>query len=93
ASLPQYVILFRPTLWDSLFLPDAVCPIVPTIEEGATYYYRCTVYQLWSKHSVLIDAYHQHLGQAAFILGVACCVAWLWFTVNGLQTARPSTPG
>jgi hypothetical protein len=93
ASLPQYVILFRPTLWDSLFLPDAVCPRVPVIEEGATYYYRCTIYQLWTKHSVLIDPYHLHLGQTAFILAVTCCAAWLWFTVNGLLSARRRIPG
>lgn len=93
ASLPQYVILFRPGLWDPLFATDAVCPRVPYIEQGATYYYQCTIHQLWSKHSVLLDAYSRHLGPTAFLLGTLCCAAWLWFTVNSLLSMRSSSPG
>ncbi len=89
ASLPQYVILFRPGLWDSLFAPDLICPRVPYIEQGADYYYRCTIHQMFSKHSVLIDAYDPNLGLAAFVLAAVCCLAWLWFTINGLRAAHP----
>jgi hypothetical protein len=93
ASLPQYVNLFRPGLGDSLFAPDAVCPRIAYIEKGADYYYRCTIHMMWTKHSVLLDAYDFHLGGEAFVLAAVCCAAWLWFTVNGLVTERPSTPG
>jgi hypothetical protein len=81
-SLPQYVILFRPKLWDPLFAPDATCPRIPYIEQGADYYYRCTVHQLLTKHSVLLDAYQAHFDRTAFLLAAICAAAWAWFTAT-----------
>lgn len=74
ATLPQFVILARPTLWDPLWTPDAPCPRVPYVEQGVDYYYTCTIHQLWTKHSVLLDAYDPGVDPSSFIFGIVCCL-------------------
>ena len=58
-ALPNFVVLFKPDLMLSVFRDDAVCPHVAIIQNNAEYYYHCINHCLWTKRSVLLDAYAQ----------------------------------
>jgi hypothetical protein len=88
ATLPQYLVLFRGSLGDAVFRGDAICPTYPPLDDRA-FFYQCTVHQLWSKHSVLLDAFQPGADTLAFTLAAVCCLAWVWFTVTRLQAAAP----
>jgi hypothetical protein len=88
ATLPQYLVLFRGNLGDAVFAADSICPTYPPLDDR-NFFYQCIVHQLWSKHSVLLDAFQPSLDTLAFALAVVCCLAWLWFTVTRLLAAGP----
>jgi hypothetical protein len=77
-TLPQYVVLFRPSVFSSTFASDAVCPTTAYIERAPTYYYHCVNHQLWTKGSVLGQAYQPGGGWSSFLLGLACAAALIW---------------
>jgi hypothetical protein len=77
-TLPQYVVLFRPSMFASPFASDAVCPTTAYIERAPTYYYHCVNHQLWTKGSVLGQAYQPGGGWGSFLLGLACAAALTW---------------
>lgn len=74
-SIPQFVVQFRESVLSDLFLPDTECPRIAYIQQGAAYYYRCTVHEMWTKRSVLVDALTPDLGRRAFVEGVVSAVA------------------
>ena len=59
AAFPNFAVLFKPDIMSLLFRDDAVCPHVAIIERDADYYYHCIEHCLWTKRSVLLDAYSQ----------------------------------
>jgi hypothetical protein len=77
-TLPQYVVLFRPSMFSSPFASDPVCPTTAYIERAPTYYYHCVNHQLWTKGSVLGQAYQPGSGWESFLLGLACAAALIW---------------
>ena len=58
-ALPHFVVLFKPDLMLSVFRNDAICPHVAIIQNSVDYYYHCINHCLWTKRSVLLDAYAQ----------------------------------
>lgn len=79
ASFGQFVVLFRPNLMDPLFTPDDMCPKIAYIQKDAAYYYHCINHGLWTKKSVLLDAYSPGAGATAFIFSLAWCICLIWF--------------
>jgi hypothetical protein len=77
-TLPQYVVLFGDSMFSSTFASDAVCPTTAYIERTPTYYYHCVNHQLWTKGSVLGQAYQPGNGWASLLLGLACACALIW---------------
>jgi hypothetical protein len=90
-SLPQYVVLFRPSMFSSPFASDAVCPTTAYIERAPTYYYHCVNHQLWTKGSVLGQAYQPGLGFGSFLLGLACAAGLIWL-LSLLRRAHARAP-
>jgi hypothetical protein len=89
-SLPQFVVLFRPALLNLIFEVDAQCPRVAYVQEGAAYYYRCTNHELWTKGSVVIDAYSIHAGRAPLAMGLACCLLLAWLLALAIRPRIPA---
>jgi hypothetical protein len=56
-SLPEIVYVFQPEVAKALFSNDPTCPRPAVIEADPNYYYHCLRYGLWSKKSVLWEAY------------------------------------
>jgi hypothetical protein len=77
-SLPQYVVLFRPSIFSSIFATDAVCPTVAYVDRSPGYYYYCINHQLWTNGSVLRLAYLPAGGRSSLVLGLACAAGLIW---------------
>jgi hypothetical protein len=90
ASLPQYVAMVRPSLWQEVFVPDAACPVIPLIENGAAYYYRCTNHQLWTKGSMLLSAFGTGGDPRSLAIGIACAAGLVWLLSLARTTERVS---
>jgi len=87
ASLPQFVVLFRPGLLDAIFRPDSTCPTEAVVQHDPVYYYRCIDHLLWTKRSTLISAYSPRQDAGALGLGAVCCA--LLLGLIGLARRRP----
>jgi hypothetical protein len=74
ASVPEFVVIFRQSVLDHLFAPDAVCPAIAYVQDGVAQYYRCTEWQLWGKTSILLDAFNPVYGRRLLVAGAACAV-------------------
>ncbi len=78
-SFAQFVVLFRPSLMNSLFATDDTCPRIAYITQDPAYYYHCIHHGLWTKKSVLLDAYWPGTDPTAFVFSVAWCIWLIWF--------------
>jgi hypothetical protein len=76
-SLPQYVVLFRPSIFSAIFATDAVCPTIAYLNRPG-YYYHCVNHQLWTNGSVLRLAYLPSGGRSSLALGFACALGLVW---------------
>jgi hypothetical protein len=90
-SVPQYVVLFRPSIFTAIFAPDAVCPTIAYIDRAPGYYYHCVNHQLWTNGSVLGLAYLPSGGKSSLALGFACALGLVWLL--SLVRAAPDGSG
>jgi hypothetical protein len=86
-SLPQYVAMGRPSLWEAIFAPDAVCT-APDLTVDAGYYYRCIDHMMWTKASTLLAAYATQPEPLALGLGIACSAGLIWLMYRQRSTLR-----
>ena len=90
-SLPQFAVLFRPSLLESLFMPDKVCPRTPYITAEPAYYFNCMHHILWTKRSTLLDAFAIADQPFGFFLSVACSILLVAFLLSS-RDSRPCRP-
>lgn len=91
-SLPQFAVLFRPSLLNGIFAPDAICPTEAVVQQDPTYYYHCMNHMLWTKGSTLLGAYSLEPSPSALLFAGLCSI--LLFGLLTLarpdQTAKPA---
>jgi hypothetical protein len=74
-----------------IFTLDAECPRVAYIQEGTAYYYLCTNHELWTKGSVLVDAFSISTGRAPLAVGLLGGGLLAWLMVRAIRAAPAST--
>ncbi|HRY30057.1 MAG TPA: hypothetical protein P5079_08500 [Elusimicrobiota bacterium] len=67
-TLPQFVILFKPSLLDVFFLPDKNCPRIADVMENVDYYYACINHLLWFKKPLFLKCYSVFFGNLPIFL-------------------------
>lgn len=95
-SFPHALAVFSFSFVYSLFFPDQTCPRPVIIEQDAPYYFSCIEHYIWSKGSLLIQAYRiawirPSLDQYAIVPALLLVVIWMKLIsalFQELRTAR-----
>jgi hypothetical protein len=78
ASFPQFVVVFSRSMWAQVFATDSVCPRVPLVDQDPAYYYRCAEHMLWTKGSILGEAYSGAADGLSLLLSLGCVLVLIW---------------
>ena len=78
-SFPQFGILFRPEVGESLFMSDGQCPSGTTIQSSAVNYYHCMNHYLWGKPSILLKFFGQPVFREEFAYTLVCALLLTFF--------------
>lgn len=79
-ALPHFIVLFQPEVMGRFFSPDEYCPEIAYIEKNPSYYYKCLNHGLWTKRSMLLDAFRPvpHAAPLALSLAYGIFLMGMW---------------
>jgi hypothetical protein len=78
-AVPQFAVLFKPSMISNFFAPDAAFPAVAIIHQDRDYYLHFINYLLWRKLSPWCDAYRlTPVNAALFTFASSIGLLWLW---------------